>query len=117
VSDPHQTTDLAAAIAWVEGLRSSAAAAASACMQQSSCVQSSSHGQCELSAAASAALYIDNSTCSKEQADMCLSPLFMTVSRHLIQLLRYRSVVDSMHVSFSRHSSKKKRLRVAAAAT
>jgi hypothetical protein len=106
VSNPHPTADLASAIEWVEGLRSSAAAAASACTQQSACVQqASSQGQCELSAAASPALYPNNSTCSSEQVDMYLPPAsFFPVSLRLILFFRYRSIVDSMHVRFSRHS-------------
>jgi hypothetical protein len=86
---------VASAIKWAEGLRSFAAAAASACLQESACTNASSHGECQLSTADSTvsrfALENDNyapdSTCTREQSDA------------------YRAVIDSMHAHFSRHTT------------
>ena len=87
--------DLVAAIEWAEGLRSFATAAASACMQQSSCATAPSHGECQLSAADSIASHFalgndylaPDSTCTREQMDV------------------YRAVIDRTQAHFSRHTA------------
>ncbi len=92
LSDAQPSTDLASAIEWVQSFRSSAAAAANACTQQSACLQApSSQGECLYSSAAHLILGNDsrptNSSCSQEQTDA------------------YRSIVDTMHNRFSTHSA------------
>ncbi len=89
VSDPPPFTDLASAIEWTQGLRSLALAAAQACMQQSAYALASSNGECELSSTA-AHLASENEpdfTCTHDQAKV------------------HSSLVDSMHVHFSRHAA------------
>jgi hypothetical protein len=92
LSDAQPSADLASAIEWVQSFRSSAAAAANACTQQSACLQApSSQGECLYSSAAHLILGNDsrptNSSCSQEQTDA------------------YRSIVDTMHNRFSTHSA------------
>ena len=74
---PPPTTALAAAIEWLQAVRSAAAAAAGVCMQQSSCALASSHGTCQS----------DPTPCTSEQMDT------------------YRRLVQGMHTRMTAHSS------------
>jgi hypothetical protein len=88
----YGTADIASAIAWTQGVRSRAAAAAQACTQQCACDMALSNGECGLSSAA-ARLVPENGhdspdfTCTYEQA------------------AAYGSLVDSLHFHFSRHAA------------